>query len=171
MATETETTVESHDDVEPVATSLRYGSSLMALASALFAVFGVLLAVRILRGEGAVESGVDVGMTTAELAAVNPALLPYVSHVRMAAAGMFVAFGIAATAIAWYGVRGGQRWAWAASVAAYVVGFVVGVPMHYSGAFHVDHASHLGPSSAMLVVFIVGAVLSGYGLRGAGRPR
>lgn len=110
-------------------------------------------------------------MTSAELAAANPALPPYISHVRMAAAGRFVAFGIAATALSWYGVREGQRWAWSTSTVAFVVGTGIGVPMHYTGGYHVDSASHLGPAYAILVVFLAGAALAGYGLLAAGQPR
>lgn len=169
MATETDTGVEPHDQVETIGASIRYGSSLIGLSGVLFAAFGASLAIRILRGQGVVESGVEIGMTAAELAAVNPALPPYIGHLRMAAAGMFVAFGIAAAALAWYGVRRGQRWAWTTTLVSFVLGTAIGVPMHYSGAFHVDYASHLGPAYAILALFLVGAALSGYGLRRAGR--
>ena len=82
----------------------------------------------------------------------------------MTVAGMFVAVGIAGAALAWYGVRSGHRWAWTASVAAFVVGTLVGLPMHYSGAFHVDGVRHLGPAYVILLLFVVGAVAAFLGL-------
>lgn len=166
MAAETETEVESRAETTDAGPSLRYGSALMALGYGGLGTFGVVLAVRILGGEGVVESGVDIGSTTAELAAFNPALPHYIAHVRMAAAGMFVALGITGVALAWYGVREGRRWAWAASVGALVVGTLVGVPMHYSGAFHVDQVRHLGPPYVLLVSFVAGAIVAFRGLGG-----
>lgn len=130
MAAETSTRVESSGETSVTNGFLRYGASLMALAFAGLGAFGVALAVRLLRGEGIIESGVDIGATTAELAAFNPALPHYIMHIRMAAAGMFIALGILGVAVAWYGVRRGQRWALAAAVVALIVGTGVGVPMH-----------------------------------------
>lgn len=139
----------------------------MALGYAALCAFGVALAVRILAGEGVVESGVDVGASAADLAAFDPALPHYVAHLRMAAAGLFVGLGLLGAAVAWYGVRRGERWAWAASTVALVVATAVGVPMHYTGAFHVDTLRHLGPAVAALALFGVGAVVAYPGL-GAG---
>lgn len=136
----------------------------MALSFAGLGAVGAVLVVQIQGGQGAIESGVDFGMTTAELAAVNPALPDYIAHVRMAAAGMFVALGVLGVTVSWYGVRRGQRWAWAAAVVALLVGVAVGVPMHYAGSFHVDQVRHLGPSYLALGVFAVGALLSYRGL-------
>lgn len=146
---------------------LRYGAFVMTLGYAALCAFGVALAVRILGGEGVVESGVDIGASAADLAAFNPALPHYIAHLRMAAAGTFVGLGLLGAAVAWYGVRRGERWAWAASVLALVVGTAVGVPMHYGGAFHVDGVRHLGPAFVALALFAVGAVVSYPGL-GAG---
>lgn len=170
MATETNTTTDaSHETDVRTNSALRLGSAAMAVGSGLFALSGVRLAALILAGQGALESGVDIGMTTAELAAVSPALPPYIAHIRMAAAGLFVAVGIAGAALAWYGVRDGRRWAWSAAVLAYIAGGVIGIPMHYSGAFHVDHATHLGPAYAVLALFFLGAAVAFYGLRAAER--
>lgn len=164
MATETKADTESHEETTDINASLRYGSSIMALAFAGLGVFGAVLAARILGGQGVLESGVDIGSTTAELAAFNPALPHYIAHIRMAAAGMFVALGILGLAVTWYGIRRGQRWAWAAAVAALIVGTLIGLPLHYSGAFHVDQVRHLGPPYVLLALFVVGAVVAFRGL-------
>jgi hypothetical protein len=170
MATETKTDTESREETTDINASLRYGSTLMTLSFAGLGVFGIVLAVRILRGQGVVESGVDIGMTTAELAAFNPALPHYIAHVRMAAAGMFVALGILGLAVTWYGVRRGERWAWTATVSAFVVGTLIGLPMHYSGAFHVEQLQHLGPPYAILTLFVVGAAVASLGLGKSTEP-
>lgn len=164
MATETNTGVESSGETRAPNVYLRYGSTLMALAFAGVGAFGAALAIRLLRGGGVVESGVDIGSTTAELAAFNPALPHYIVHIRMAAAGMFIAVGILGFAVSWYGVRHGERWALGAAVVALIVGTGVGVPMHYSGAFHVDQVRHLGPAYASLALFVLGAIVAFHGL-------
>lgn len=170
MVTDTQTGVESRSETTTMDPALRYGSSIMAAGFAGLGVFGAVLAVRILGGQGVIESGVDVGSTTAEIAAFNPALPTYIAHIRLAAAGMFIALGILGFAVAWYGVQQGDRWAWTAAVVALVVGTGVGVPMHYSGAFHVDQVRHLGPAFATLALFLVGAVVAYRGLETGTEP-
>lgn len=165
MSTETATGHESRSEaVEPNA-PLRYGATIMAIAFLALIAFGLLLALRLFGGQGVVESGVDIGMTTAELAAFNSVLPAYIVHIRMAAAGMFVALGITGSGLAWYGVRRGQRWAWSVSVLAFVAGVTIGLPMHYVGGFHVDQLRHLGPPYAILALFVVGAGMAFTGLR------
>jgi hypothetical protein len=163
VATETRPGDESSEDARSDR-SLRYGALVMTLGYAALCAFGVVLAVRILGGEGVVESGVDIGASAADLAAFNPALPHYIAHIRMATAGMFVGLGLLGAAVAWYGVRRGERWAWAASTVALVVGTAIGVPMHYGGAFHVDGVRHLGPAFVALALFAVGAVVAYPGL-------
>lgn len=101
---------------------------------------------------------------------MNKALPAYISHIRKAAAGLFVALGIAGLDLAWYGVRPGRLWAWSAAVVADIAGTGIGIPMHYSGAFHVDHVSHLGTAYAVLALFFLGAAVAFYGLRTTAEP-
>lgn len=170
MATETTTAAESTAEHASGDPALRYGAATMAVAYAGLSVFGVVLALRLLGGQGVVESGVDIGMTTAELAAFNPVLPAYILHIRMAAAGMFVALGVAGAGLGWYGVRRGHRWAWSVSVLAFVGGVTIGLPMHYVGGFHVDQVRHLGPPYVILALFIVGAAIAAVGLRSDTHP-
>lgn len=160
MVVETETDTESRGETTDINASPCYGSSMMALAFAVLVAFGIILAVRLLGGEG----GVDIGATSAELAAVNPTLPHYIVHVRIAAAGTFVALGILGLAVTWYGVQPGEWWAWTATVSAFVVGTLISLPMHYFGAFHVDQLKHLGPSSVILALVVVGAAVASLGL-------
>jgi hypothetical protein len=65
-------------------------------------------------------------------------------------------------ALAWYGVRRRQLWAWAAAVAAPVLGLAVALPAHYPWGF--DTIGHLGLIYVATAIFVVGAALSGKAL-------
>ena len=168
MATETATAAASNRDPVESSAALRAGATVMAGAFALTVAFGLVLAARLLAGEGIVESGVDLGVTTAELSAFNAGLPHYIVHLRMTIAGLFVAVGLAGSALAWYGVRRGRRWAWTASVLAFVAGAAFALPLHYTAPFAIDQALHLGPTYAIVAVFVVGAVLAWRGLAADG---
>lgn len=167
MATETSTAAESTRETADRSASLSYGATVMAVSFVALSGFGLVLALRLLGGQGVVESGVDIGSTTTELAAFNPLLPASIVHLRMAAAGLFVALGIAGAGLAWYGVRRGQRWVWWVSMLAFVAGLVIGLPMHYVGGFHVDQVRHLGRPYVILAWFVVGAAVAYAGLRSA----
>ena len=110
------------------------------------------------------------GLTRAELAARNHELAHYVEHLHVNVAGLMVALGLAVGASAWFGVRRGQRWAWASAVAAPLVFLAHSVPVHSGAGFSYDALSHLGPGLIWLPALLVGAALSHLGLRTAERP-
>jgi hypothetical protein len=62
--------------------------------------------------------------------------------------------------LAWYGVRAGAWWAWITALISPVVGLIVALPMHYTGAFQHDWVSHLGPIYVGTLIFVVGAVMA-----------
>jgi dihydroorotate dehydrogenase len=64
-----------------------------------------------------------VGMTRHQLAAVNPRLLPFLTHDRVTLAGAMVAIAALYIGLSWFGSRRGRHWAHAAIVASAVVGF------------------------------------------------
>ena len=64
-----------------------------------------------------------VGMTRAQLTAVNDRLLPFMTHDRVALAGTMVAIGVLYSGLSFFGVRRGQHWAWVAVVSSAAVGF------------------------------------------------
>jgi hypothetical protein len=64
-----------------------------------------------------------VGMTRAELAAVNPRLLPFLTHDRVTLAGAMVAIAALYIGLSWFGSRRGRHWAHVAVVASAAVGF------------------------------------------------
>ncbi len=144
---------------------LRYGSGLMVLGALGFLIYGLVFFLRSFSGPG-FELGVATlnGLTPADLEAFSPAVMHYIRHLHVAVSEFIMATGIAVAALAGFGVRRGQWWAWIAAVAAPVVGLVVVVPMHYAERFTYDHVTHLGPIYLATLVFLIGAVMAVRGL-------
>jgi len=161
-------TVESHGHVHEAGRDLTSGAVLMALAGLGFVGYGIVFFFRTFLGSG-FELGVDTlgGVTSTQLAATNPEIAHYIDHLHVAIAGLLIAVGIGVVALAWFGVRSGQWWAWATAVVVPVVSLGFALPMHYFGLFGHDWVTHLGPIYAATLLFVVGAVLSGRALRAA----
>lgn len=64
-----------------------------------------------------------LGMTRDQLAAINPRLLAFMAHDRVSLAGTMIAVGIFYAALAWYGIRWGERWAKSTVLASALAGF------------------------------------------------
>ena len=156
-------TAEMGDEVEFEST-LRRGSTLMAVAGVAFIGYGVVFLVLNFVGSG-FEIGVSNldGMAPGEL---NPTVAYYISHLHVATAAFIVSTGVAVTGLSWYGVRQRLTWAWATAIVAAVVGLALALPMHWTGdAFAHNWVTHLGPVYLATVIFLVGAVLAYRGLR------
>jgi hypothetical protein len=150
--------------VAPVA-ALRVGSTLMGLAGLGFVGYGVIFFVLNFT-DSFLELGVganEVSVGRAEIQEFSPSLYQYVAHLHIAVAGFIAACGVAVAALAWFGVRSGQRWAWATAVAVPVLGLAVALPAHYP--YNLDTLGHLGLIYADTLLFVVGAVLAALGLR------
>lgn len=145
--------------------SLRSGAIVMLIGALSFIGYAVVFFFRNFTGTG-FELGVETinGVTRADLNALNPAIVYYIGHLHVATAGFIAATGIAVAALAWYGVRRGEWWAWVTAVVAPVVGLVVALPMHYFDLFSLNHATHLGPIYLGTAVFVIGALLALRGL-------
>ncbi|WP_265111045.1 hypothetical protein [Halosolutus halophilus] len=150
---------------------LRLGSFLMALAGVAFVGYGVVFLARTFSGTG-FELGVASlnGATRADLNAIDPAIVHYINHLHVATAAFIIATGFAITALAWYGVRSGQLWAWTTAVVAAVVALGIALPMHYMDLFTHNWVSHLGPIYLATIVFVVGAGLAYRGVRFGSQP-
>ena len=139
---------------------LRLGSSIMAVAGLGFVGYAVLFFVRNFTDSflelGIGRAQVDVGKS--EIEQFSPDLLHYVSHLHIAVSGFIAAAGIAVAALAWYGVRRGELWAWVTAVVVPVLGLAVALPAHYPWGF--DTIGHLGLIYADTVLFVVGAVVA-----------
>jgi hypothetical protein len=145
---------------------LRLGSAIMALGGLGFVGYGVIFFIRNFTDSflelGIGPDQVDVGKT--QIHDFSPELEHYISHLHIAVAGFIAAAGIAVAALAWYGVRRGEWWAWVAAVVVPVFGLAVALPAHYPWGF--DTIGHLGLIYADTLLFVVGAGLALVALRG-----
>lgn len=147
--------------------SLRWGAYLLVASGVGFVLNGAAMLYRALFSAG-FEAGVDAlgGLTRAELeVAANHEVVHYIDHLHVNVAGLLVAVGVAVAALAWFGVRSGQRWALWTTVALPVVFLAHSLPIHQTAAFSFDALFHLGPGLLWLPALVVGAVLAGRGLR------
>ena len=98
--------------------------------------YAIAFLVRNFSGSG-FELGVETlsGMSKAQLAAANPEILSYISHLHVAVSGFIAATAIAVIFLSWYGVRMGIFWTWVAAVVARVVGLAIALPLHYLNEF------------------------------------
>ena len=64
-----------------------------------------------------------VGMTRDRLAAVNPRLLPFLTHDRVSLAGTMVAIAALYIGLSWFGSRRGRHWAHVAIISSAAAGF------------------------------------------------
>src|SRR5215208_4233618 len=71
-------------------------------------------------------AGVGLIATTAEgLQRANPQLYHYISHLQVALSGFMIGLGIAVSALAWFGIRNGVRWALWSAFLALLVGTIL----------------------------------------------
>ncbi|WP_049922678.1 hypothetical protein [Halopiger djelfimassiliensis] len=165
------TSVDRHGTGYEHGRGVRLGALLMALSGVAFVGYGVAFLLRAFYGTG-FELGVTTlnGVTRSDLNAVDPAVVQYITHLHVATAAFIISTGIALAALAWYGVRSGQLWAWTTAVVAAVVGLGLALPMHYMDLFTHDWVTHLGPIYLVTIVFVVGAALSYRGIRSESQP-
>ena len=64
-----------------------------------------------------------VGLSRAELHAINERLLAFMAHDRVTLAGTMIAIGVLYTALSWFGIRRGHHWAQVAVLSSSVAGF------------------------------------------------
>lgn len=144
---------------------LRLGSAIMALAGLGFVGYGVIFFVRNFT-DAFLELGIgpeQVNVSRTEIEEFSPQLYHYVSHLHIAVAGFIAAAGLAVAALAWYGVRRGEMWAWVTAVVVPVFGLAVALPAHYPWGF--DTLGHLGLIYLDTALFVIGAALTYPGLR------
>lgn len=63
------------------------------------------------------------GLTRAQMAALNPRLLPFMAHDRVSLAGAMLSIGIFYAALGWNGIRRGKHWAHVTLVVSALLGF------------------------------------------------
>lgn len=140
--------------------TLTKGAALMALAGIGFVGYGVIFFIRNYT-DSFLELGIganEVNVGKEQILHFSPQLFHYISHLHIAVAGFIAAAGVAVAALAWFGVRGGQLWAWVTAVVVPVLGLVVALPAHYPN--HFDTLGHLGLVYLATAIFVVGALIT-----------
>jgi len=148
----------------PARSRTNLGATLVLLAGVGLVGYGVMFLVR--NFTGFIELGLTpqlIGGTPEEIRAFSPHLYHYISHLQVAVAAFIIALGIAVIALAWNGIRTGQRWALWTAFLAPVVGVGLALPLHYSYGFAT--LGHLGLIYLDAAILLVGTVLAAKALR------
>jgi hypothetical protein len=146
---------------------LNTGAIIMAVAGLGFVGYGVIFFIRNFT-DSFLELGIgegEVSVSKDQIQEFSPSLYHYISHLHIAVAGFIAAAGVAVAALAWFGVRRGELWAWTTAVVVPVLGLAVALPAHYPNEF--DTFGHLGLIYADTLLFVVGAVIALQALRTA----
>jgi hypothetical protein len=139
---------------------LRFGSALMAIAGLGFIGYAIIFFVRNFTG-AFLELGIGPDQVDVDRDQIREFSLPlyhYIAHLHIAVSGFIAATGLATAALAWYGVRRGELWAYVTAIAVPVLGLAVALPAHYP--YHLATLGHLGLIYLATAVFVVGAVLA-----------
>jgi hypothetical protein len=136
---------------------LRQGSSLIAVTGLGLVGYSVTFLYVAYFGPG-FELGVETlgGVTRAELAASNPAVLHYIDHFHVGFGAVLGALGISIAALAWYGIRNGYRWAFNTTLGIATIALVANFAIHYDAGFNYDFMIHIAPSLLITVLVVVG---------------
>ncbi len=135
------------------------GANLVTLAGIGLVVYGVMFLVR--NFTGFIELGLTpdhVGGTPEQIQAFSPRLYNYISHLQVAVAAFIIALGVAVIALAWCGIRTGQRWALWTAFLAPVVGVGLALPLHY--VYGIGTFGHLGLIYLDAGILLLGTILA-----------
>jgi hypothetical protein len=135
------------------------GANLVTLAGIGLVGYGLMFLIR--NFTGFIELGLTpehIGGTPAQIRAFSPHLYDYISHLQVAVAAFIIALGVAVIALAWFGVRHGQRWALGAAFLAPLIGVGLALPLHFVYGFAT--MGHLGLIYLDVAIWLVGIVLS-----------
>ena len=81
--------------------------------------------------------------------------------------GVKAALGFVFAALAWYGIRRGQMWAWITAIATFLLVAVATFPIRY--VYNLGSSDHFGFSYMGASMFVMGAFMALTGLRGQWR--
>jgi cytochrome bd-type quinol oxidase subunit 2 len=154
-AMSTQAQVSGETTIAPATT----GANLVALAGVGLIGYGVMFLVR--NFNGFTELGLTpdhVGGTPAQIQAFSPNLYNYISHLQVALSGFVIALGLAVIALAWFGIRRGERWAMWTAFLAPVVAVGIALPLHFP--YHIATLGHLGLIYLDAAILLVGTVIS-----------
>jgi dihydroorotate dehydrogenase len=98
-----------------------------------------------------------MGVTVAELHALNPRLVPLIAHDRAGFGGGLCSTGVAVMACVWYGIRPGAAALWRSLLIAGTVGFACASGAHPVVGY--TSFVHLAPAYAGALAFAIGMAL------------
>jgi hypothetical protein len=141
------------------ASSVNAGANVVALAGVGLVGYGIMFLIR--NFNGFIELGLTpehVGGTPEQIQAFSQNLYNYISHLQVAVAAFIIALGVAVIALAWFGIRNGERWAmWTAFITP-VIGVAIALPLHFT--YGIGTLGHLGLIYLDAVILLVGTVMS-----------
>jgi len=139
--------------------SVNAGANVVALAGVGLVGYGIMFLIR--NFNGFIELGLTpehVGGTPEQIQAFSQNLYNYISHLQVAVAAFIIALGVAVIALAWFGIRNGERWAmWTAFITP-VIGVAIALPLHFT--YGIGTLGHLGLIYLDAVILLVGTVMS-----------
>lgn len=148
------------------ASSSALGANLVALAGVGLVGYGIMFLIR--NFTGFIELGLTpahVGGTPEEIKAFSLDLYEYISHLQVAVSAFIIALGVAVIALAWFGIRNGERWALWTAFLTPVIGVAIALPLHFT--YGIGTFGHLGLIYLDALILLVGTVLSYNALKSA----
>jgi hypothetical protein len=142
------------------------GAKIVTLAGIGLVGYGIMFLIR--NFTGFIELGLTpahVGGTPEQIRAFSPDLYEYISHLQVAVSAFIIALGVAVIALAWYGIRTGQKWAMWTAFFTPVIGVAIAVPLHF--LYGIGTLGHLGLIYLDAVILLVGTMLSYNALKSA----
>ena len=106
-----------------------------------------------------------MGLTAADIAKINPRLLPLIAHDRAGFGGGLACTGVTVFFCLWCGRP--SRSLWQVTAVAGSVGFATAIGVHPVIGY--NSLSHVGPAILLAGVFVVGLALTARGMYGADR--
>jgi hypothetical protein len=141
------------------ASSVNVGANVVALAGVGLVGYGIMFLIR--NFNGFIELGLTpehVGGTPEQIQAFSQNVYNYISHLQVAVSAFIIALGVAVIALAWFGIRNGERWAmWTAFITP-VIGVGIALPLHFT--YGIGTLGHLGLIYLDAVILLVGTVMS-----------
>jgi hypothetical protein len=150
-----------HIQQQPIAGTSRLGlgANLVALSGVGLVGYGVMFLIR--NFTGFIELGLTpehVGGTPAQIRNFSPDLYEYISHLQVAVSGFIIALGVAVIALAWYGIKKGERWALLTAFVSPVIAVAVALPLHFP--YGIGTLGHLGLIYLDALILVVGTALA-----------
>lgn len=105
-----------------------------------------------------------VGLSRAEMHAINERLLPFMAHDRVTLAGTMITIGVLYAALSWFGIRRGQHWAQVAVLTSAAAGFASFFLFLGFGYFDPFHAFVTAVLFQFLLMGIHGRLAEPHGL-------